>query len=332
MGCFHRRRQPLMTDSLTINEDVSCIQCGYNLRGLRESGRCPECNTDIAISHHADFLQVSDVLCTKCGHDLCGLSPAGQCPNCRTDISLSHNSNLLRFANPAWLRKVKFGFDLVVILMLLGVISRLTLVTLFAAIPSVVLSILGWGLAIGGYGAWLWALLSITAVEPRDYLTESSRSWRRMTRVFVVMWIVIVAAVYCLPSTKQNWLVHAILWFCGRCVIVGLYYSVLSYITQLAIRVPNPKLVRLSVIVKWATVIIFGLSALLSLAAMFDFSTPPGAGAAAAVGNRSFASNFTNCLGIVTFLLGIILILRYRSALKIAITQADRLAASTTDA
>jgi hypothetical protein len=30
-----------------INEDLPCIQCGYNLRGLEETGLCPECGSAI---------------------------------------------------------------------------------------------------------------------------------------------------------------------------------------------------------------------------------------------------------------------------------------------
>jgi hypothetical protein len=34
-------------ESDTIDADWFCVSCGYNLRSLRKSGRCPECNTPI---------------------------------------------------------------------------------------------------------------------------------------------------------------------------------------------------------------------------------------------------------------------------------------------
>ncbi|HEX4053888.1 MAG TPA: hypothetical protein VHX86_06455 [Tepidisphaeraceae bacterium] len=34
----------------TIDRDVLCRACGYNLRGLSRTGRCPECAADVAIS------------------------------------------------------------------------------------------------------------------------------------------------------------------------------------------------------------------------------------------------------------------------------------------
>jgi DNA-directed RNA polymerase subunit RPC12/RpoP len=38
----------------TISEDVQCIRCRYNLRGLSPGGRCPECGEKIALSLRHD--------------------------------------------------------------------------------------------------------------------------------------------------------------------------------------------------------------------------------------------------------------------------------------
>jgi hypothetical protein len=37
------KRKPLTLEAGTIVEDVLCAGCGYNLRGLRPEGDCPEC-------------------------------------------------------------------------------------------------------------------------------------------------------------------------------------------------------------------------------------------------------------------------------------------------
>lgn len=39
--------------------DVPCVGCGYNLRGLEASGKCPECGLDISRSLHGDQLVYS---------------------------------------------------------------------------------------------------------------------------------------------------------------------------------------------------------------------------------------------------------------------------------
>lgn len=53
-----------------LTDDINCIDCGYNLRGLDPVGRCPECNAEVSRSLHGD---------------------------------------LLRFANPRWLTRVILG-------------------------------------------------------------------------------------------------------------------------------------------------------------------------------------------------------------------------------
>src|SRR5690242_3809775 len=39
-----------MTASPALDHDLICVACGYNLRGLRQDGRCPECGGTIARS------------------------------------------------------------------------------------------------------------------------------------------------------------------------------------------------------------------------------------------------------------------------------------------
>ena len=40
-----------------IREDVPCVSCGYNLRGLHAEGNCPECGTEIYRSLRGDALR-----------------------------------------------------------------------------------------------------------------------------------------------------------------------------------------------------------------------------------------------------------------------------------
>ncbi len=43
-----------------ITKDTPCVTCNYNLRGLRLSGYCPECNTPVGKSRHGLTLQYAD--------------------------------------------------------------------------------------------------------------------------------------------------------------------------------------------------------------------------------------------------------------------------------
>jgi serine/threonine protein kinase len=47
-------------DQPVINLDLDCAQCGYNLRGLHPSGRCPECGGEIKESFFEDRLVLAD--------------------------------------------------------------------------------------------------------------------------------------------------------------------------------------------------------------------------------------------------------------------------------
>src|SRR3990172_7537522 len=40
-----------------LDQDVICIRCGYNLRGLSLDRVCPECGTPIGRSLHGDLLR-----------------------------------------------------------------------------------------------------------------------------------------------------------------------------------------------------------------------------------------------------------------------------------
>jgi hypothetical protein len=44
----------------TLDKDVACVACGYNLRGLRPDGRCPECGRAVADSLKSEHWSQAD--------------------------------------------------------------------------------------------------------------------------------------------------------------------------------------------------------------------------------------------------------------------------------
>ncbi len=60
--------QPGPVPSIPVDErgslavDLKCKKCAYNLRGLREDGRCPECGTPVGLSTRGDLLRFATQL------------------------------------------------------------------------------------------------------------------------------------------------------------------------------------------------------------------------------------------------------------------------------
>ncbi len=145
-----------------IAEDKICIDCGYNLRGLKTDGRCPECGGEVAASLR--------------GHEL-------------------HHASL------PWLRSVRRGFRLMrnaLLLTLLAVVLGIAVAAVwdafnpgeprplassiaFVTVLVVVVIMTARGFALS------------TRLEPRVGHREKTRSARRQARVLcplaVVSWV-----------------------------------------------------------------------------------------------------------------------------------------------
>jgi hypothetical protein len=52
--------QGMLAADGTLARDLVCRACGYNLRGLRVDGCCPECGTPVEASLKADLLELAD--------------------------------------------------------------------------------------------------------------------------------------------------------------------------------------------------------------------------------------------------------------------------------
>ncbi len=64
----------------------------------------------------------TDLSCLRCGYNLRGLNPDGVCPECGTAIGRSQYGNLLRYCDPDWVEQLASGMNWMVASIVLGLV------------------------------------------------------------------------------------------------------------------------------------------------------------------------------------------------------------------
>lgn len=136
----------------TLLDDVRCVCCGYNLRGLHQNGACPECATPIGRSIRGDFL---------------------------------------RFAEPEWVRRVAVGVLMLavalIVALLLGCLGAA--VSLLSMSRGVYLQmVISW---FASFMTWVGTWL-MTARDPSGFGEDLQRNSRRLIRAIAMAHCVIV--------------------------------------------------------------------------------------------------------------------------------------------
>jgi hypothetical protein len=127
----------------------------------------------------------ADLTCRNCGYNLRGLSLDRTCPECGTPALYSARGYQLRFADPAWLGRVRRGSNT----MLLAVAAQGVGIILFLLTnmsggrrsTAVALAIL---VTCGGLALALWMIgvTNVTTVEPRAVGAEPPVTVRMLAR------------------------------------------------------------------------------------------------------------------------------------------------------
>ena len=66
-----------------------------------------------------------DLSCLNCGYNLRGLDPNGCCPECGVAIGRSVHGDLLRFCSPRWVRRIAQGINLLILGLVLCVLCSI---------------------------------------------------------------------------------------------------------------------------------------------------------------------------------------------------------------
>jgi len=279
----------ILTDPIELQEDVACTRCGYNLRGLTREGLCPECGTPILQSVRGD---------------------------------------LLKFADPAWLDRLRFGTSLklwnIGLMIVAGGAAGLLTSLGFPQILMQFVHLVGSALG-------LWASFAITAQEPRVALTEDPLTLRKIVRVCAVLGFLgsflrlgaFPVTISPAPVLMISLTIVAILFVLAGVVAA---FGELMYFCRFAIRIPDPALAKSTKTLMWllpiAFVLVFGGGILVAVMAPNVRSAASSGGS----GRWALGVLLFGCSGGLLFVISALwyvrLLTKYNRAFKEALAEA----------
>ncbi len=187
-----------------------CVKYGYNLRGLRADGHCPECGTPVAQSAHGDRLA--------------GADPAWLARICRGQVYIAVGSVLAPMLPP---------------------VTGMLLRSAGAATPGF-RHVLTWTLCGAALVVVLIGVVRLTTLDPRLSLTRQPLGLRKLSRGAALVTLLCIAGevgLVLLPSAAPRPVQAALDWAAPAflaCTIV----VVTLYLARLAERVPDQQLAR----------------------------------------------------------------------------------------
>ncbi|MCC6361064.1 MAG: hypothetical protein IT450_20170 [Phycisphaerales bacterium] len=214
-------RMAAIDASGTITEDVTCRRCAYNLRGLHYEGRCPECGTPVGRSLLGDLLQYSD---------------------------------------PAWVKRVSDGLNLIIIGVVVGILLGCVLGIAGRGAGRSSNSIVQFAVSavaglIGFVGAWM-----MTERDPSGIGEDKDVNARKIVRFTLVLGLLATPLTLAEDAIEDPNLGLAIVLAAGvlsLIALVGEWYKFVYY-EQLARRIPDEIVARRARVVRWGYVICLG--------------------------------------------------------------------------
>ncbi|MFW6154513.1 MAG: hypothetical protein ACOC95_04770 [Planctomycetota bacterium] len=197
--------------------------------------------------------------CVGCGYDLRGLASDGNCPECGAAVDQSLHGDFLRFAPPAYVRRLARGVTWMLWGLLVFVVVRGSSEVL-ARLPGMPYWIMVAG-AITAPLPLLWGLWRVTTPDPRRRDAEPTLSARRIVRIVVLVILVHLAllgpVVFALPRLAGTGRVIGIIYypltFVASVLELAGVIACFVHLRALAMRVPAPLLSRRTRIVAWGT-------------------------------------------------------------------------------
>ncbi len=205
-----------------LAEDIACRKCGYNLRGLRTEGVCPECGTAVGRSLYGDFL---------------------------------------RYCDPAWVKTLAKGMNWILAGIIIGVVTGCTGGAgtafgsmRFARTPDLT----AWAIALPGTLVALIGYWLVTTRDPAHSDKEKVLSARRLVRVAQIVGLLAGPALLLIRSISITFAMG--LGAVGSIVSLGGTIAIFVLARDLALRIPDEKLARSTRGLMWVVTVVIGLS------------------------------------------------------------------------
>jgi hypothetical protein len=211
-----------------------------------------------------------DLSCLKCGYNLRGLEPNSACPECGTAIGRSAHGDLLRFCDPEWVRRLASGANWIsagIICSILGggAAGGIGAATGLARggwpaspVAAIISAVFG---LVGLIGYW-----KVTTADPGKPQEESQISARSLVRLAMVTTFLLGPINASVAQFSPLW--GSLLTILAG--VVGLVGTVciFVYARQLAFRIPDGQLASRTRVVMWGLLTMNFLTLLAAVAAM----------------------------------------------------------------
>ncbi len=276
-----------------------------------------------------DAATLGDLLCTSCGYNLRGLMREMYCPECGAAIELSLRDDYLRNANPEWLRRVRLGMTMMLLMVvsgfIIGLIGGVAGMMVSPHFPALL------GVLSSGFG--LWAMFLVTSQEPRHSIAGDTLKLRKVLRFCAVLQFAgqaIVAGTMSLSLTTPGEVsmmsgIVAAIGMLLQLAGVVMHFGFLVYLRRMAERIPDAVLASSTTKVMWGYPISIGIMLLgglvVALSGVFKPGMNPGvtgfSGGPGAMALGMFVPICVGGVGLVVFgLWYLILLVRYRRVFR----------------
>jgi hypothetical protein len=231
-----------------------------------------------------------DIHCRKCGYNVRGLRHTGLCPECATPVGISLTGDMLRYSNPEWVATIKRGISIVLWMILVGIVVGIigAILTNFSGGAVIVAQMLSLGVnALSLYGVWLFTSPDPSGIgEDRDVnarkivrfvlIAELAIGALHFAGQAVLQFNPALASMF----NSEAWMIAAVVYGLSIALLgaVGDFFQY-RYYEIITLRIPDARMAGRAVFLRWSYVICLTVtgvgSAMVSVAALLSPGGPP---------------------------------------------------------